>query len=221
MMAQSSGRAAWRVWGVGLVLVSAYGMAARGDGPIPGWGEPIVPDGDCEIVADAEGVTIKVAAAAHELKAEAGKQNAPRVLREIEGNHEATVEVSGVFKEGTGAGLLLWLDERNFIRFARAGGEAPVLEYWRDGRLEAVEKGSEAVKLAGPKTWLRLTRRMDKLKAEASTDGEQWKEFQTLTIRLSSRMRLGVVATNTSGEPFPARFEGFTVKGIPLYPVED
>jgi len=59
---------------------------------------------------------------------------------------------------------------------------------------------------------------MQQLKAEVSQDGETWTEAKTLRIRLSSRLYLGVMATNTSKRPLDVRFEAFERKPISLYP---
>jgi hypothetical protein len=76
------------------------------------------------------------------------------------------------------------------------------------------------VPLKGRIAWFCLTRRTDKLTAEASAVGGTWIEAKTLSVRLSSRLNLGVMATNPSGWPREARFDGFEFRGIPLFPTE-
>src|SRR5947208_110569 len=96
---------------------------------IKGWGEVIDPDGDCTIQSEKGKVTITVPEKNHNLAPLIG-QNAPRILQEIEGDFALEVKVSGDFKptdrstlEGgrsfNGAGLLLWQDEKNFLRLER------------------------------------------------------------------------------------------------------
>jgi hypothetical protein len=219
------------------VLMTVQGAAAR---PIPGWGDPIDPDGDCDLRLEGRALALTVPGTPHELRAESGKgkRNAPRVLRDVEGHFVAQVKVTGDLGAGDvpvvsgpvasrSAGLVLWQDERNFVRLERIAGRAPdgerprdrlLLEYWKDGQLQDTSPGSGGPLPRGRTTWLRLTRRMDKLKAEASQDGETWTEVKTIPIRLSSRLRLGVMATNTSGRPLGVQFEAFQLKSIPLYP---
>lgn len=204
------------LFGAALLTSMAW---AQSDAPIPGWGEPSDPSKDCTIRADGKALVIEVAASPHDLKP-SGKMNAPRVLRDIEGNHAVTVKVTARLTDPSqSAGLMDFLDERNFARFSLTP-TGPALEYWLDGQPQAVPAPSAALQKPVETLWLRLTRRMDKLKAEVSTDGETFQELATITIRLSSRLRLGVAATNAGKEPLSVRFEGLTVKSIPLYPTE-
>lgn len=206
-------RTSWIVLGgLSLTLVAAQAADA-----IKGWGQPLDPGRDCQIVADGDALVISLPATpAQEMRAETGKKNAPRVMRDIEGNHIATVQISGTFEPGTQtAGFLLALDDRNFLRYARsATGAPPVIEYWRAGQLQPIEATLPSID--SDPVWLRYTRRLDKIRAEISTDGQTWTEVASFSIRLSSRLRLGMVATNTAGKPLTARFENFQVKGVPL-----
>jgi regulation of enolase protein 1 (concanavalin A-like superfamily) len=204
----------------------------QGPGPIAGWGDPLDPDKDCAIGLEEKVLVVGVPAAPHELKGRPGRRNAPRVMKDAEGNWTAQVQVGGTIdaadgaSEGArGAGFLLWLDDVNFVRFERAslgdgaGGarrRVVLLEYTKDGR--PVERSGAVAEVPGDgaATWLRLTRRLDKLKAEFSVDGESWTEVKTIPIRLSSRLRLGVLSTNLSGAPLEARFDGLQRKSISL-----
>jgi regulation of enolase protein 1 (concanavalin A-like superfamily) len=204
---------------------------------IPKWGVPLDADKDCTIRLDDGVLTISVPGTPHEMNAFPKKRNAPRVLRDVESNWTATVKatvppagdaakVSAGAAAERSAGLLVWLDEANFIRVARAQvweqGEGPrasvVIEYWRDGRVKERHVVSEGLSLEGEATWLRLTRRIDKLKVEASDDGQTWAELATVAIRLSSRLKFGVVATNTSGAPLDARLSDLEFRNIRLTP---
>jgi len=53
---------------------------------LKGWGEADDPDGDCKITLRDSEVTISVPGTLHDLSAELGKINAPRILRDIEGD---------------------------------------------------------------------------------------------------------------------------------------
>ncbi len=201
---------------------------------IPGWGTPSDTDADCTIQLESGVLTITLPAAPHELKAFPKRRNAPRVLRDIESNYEAVVKVSlkadepkapSAAEAERGAGILIWLDVANLIRIERAQvwdkdaadpRAAVLIEYWRDGQLRERHVVSDGLPLQGDATWLRATRRIDKLKIEASADGDNWTDVKTVGVRLSSRTKIGVVATNTSGVPLEARLEGFSVKNIRL-----
>jgi hypothetical protein len=228
-------RLAWNGVCLGLILAGILpaGTAAwayQATQAIKGWGEVINPAGDCTIELQEGGLVIQVPAAPHDLTPEL-RMNAPRVLRDIEGNFQAVVKVAGFpaasegESEGSqGAGFLLWEDDRNHLRFERelrrdAGGAVvpgAVFEYRKDRQpnrqaLEGAEFG-----VSGPDCWLRLTRRGSKLTAEVSGDGTSWKLVKATDVRLSSRIRIGMVARNTTKTPLKVRFEGFQTKGISL-----
>lgn len=220
-----------------LPFVMAGAAAPLQGQKIEGWGEPIDPVKDCTFSLDGKALLITVPGfPARELRAFPGTRNAPRVLRDIESNFAVTVHVAGNFSQTAadaqpdadrvaGAGLLLWLDEVNFVRLERAAirpkdstqpRSALVVEYWKDGRVQDSATITEGLPLEGDSSWLRLTRRIDKIKVEISGDGQNWSEAKSITVRLSSRMRLGVLATNTTGQPLNVRFENFGVKAVTL-----
>jgi regulation of enolase protein 1 (concanavalin A-like superfamily) len=202
-----------------LASVAVAGLiAAQSSAKFPGWGEPTDPGKDSEISADGKALVMSLPATpAQDMRAETGKRTAPRVMRDIEGNHIATMRVSGTFEPGQTAGFLLQLDDRNFLRFARSAPDEPVvLEYWRSGQLQPIEASLPKSGGAGEAVWLRYTRRLDRFKAELSTDAQNWTEVASISIRLSSRLSLGAVATNTAGKPLTVRFEDLTIKGLPL-----
>ncbi|GIW88152.1 MAG: hypothetical protein KatS3mg108_2476 [Isosphaeraceae bacterium] len=206
--------------------------------PIPNWGIPLDPDQDCTIRLDDSTLSISLPASPHELNAFPKKRNAPRVLRDIESNWTASVRAALSSPTTTNppapartsersAGLLVWLDEANFFRVARADLQEPnhdmpraavLIEYWRDGRIKDRHVVTEGLSFPQPETWLRLTRRIDKMTVEASDDGQTWTELATIPVRLSSRLKFGVVATNTSGAPLVARFSDLAFKNIRLTP---
>src|SRR6476620_2812564 len=86
-----------------------------GDVRLGGWGTPINPDGDCTIRAEDGKITIGVPPGMHDLwygRQEAARRfDAPRVLREVEGDGVAQVRVTADWRLGgrptfNGAGLL-------------------------------------------------------------------------------------------------------------------
>jgi regulation of enolase protein 1 (concanavalin A-like superfamily) len=211
------------------LLVAVTSTFVVQDPPVfPGFGDPLEVDRDCAIKLDGKTLVMAVPGTDHDYRPGPSGRKAPRVVRDMEGNFTAKVQVGGDVdtssaKPGQGAGLFLGQDERNFVRLERLPRPGPekgaiFFEYWQDNQPKSGGNGVVEVSLKGDISWLRLTRRMDKLKAEVSADGKDWVEAKTLTIRLSSRLNLGVIATNTSGKPFEARFTGFEFKGIPLYP---
>src|SRR5262249_23638573 len=104
-------------------------QTAEGGGKPTDWGDVVDPDGDCLVVRDGEAsrATILISGTAHLLSAEIGRMNAPRLLRDITGDFEVRVRVTGTGHPGGkattnryapyhGAGILLWQDPGNYVR---------------------------------------------------------------------------------------------------------
>ena len=218
-----------------LALAGTQVAALQDPAPIPGWGDPVDPAGDSTFTLDEKAVVITVPATAHDLSPERSRK-APRVLRDIEGNFEVTLQLSATLEPGDtpagpgmkpsqGAGLVFWQDDNNFVRLDRSvvtgtdgqpAYQMPLLLYCKDGRLAQASEAALEPLFTGPDTWLRLTRRGDKLTAAISPDGQTWTEAGSLQIRLPSRMRIGVVAVNTAKKPLTVRFESFRARGVSL-----
>jgi RNA polymerase sigma factor (sigma-70 family) len=210
-------------------LTEARGFQARAGSPriLKGWGEVIDPDGDCSIELDRGRLTIKVPSTGHGLEADPRRQNAPRVLREIEGDFIVDLEVEGTLKPGGGStnpnsypylgtGLLLWSDPDNYVRLERAAIVRDnrlvsyiLFEEWRNRR-RLPPHGGMQVADAGS-TLLRLERKGDQIIASASPDGMQWRAFPPRTVKLPAKLKLGVAAVTSSGQPFTFTLENFRV----------
>jgi regulation of enolase protein 1 (concanavalin A-like superfamily) len=200
---------------------------------IEGWGEVVDPDGDCKFTVEAtKGIlVVNVPGTLHDLAAETGDMTAPRILSDIEGDFVATVKIGGKvshkgglaskrFAPYHGAGLLVWVDEANYIRLERAylpeppGRQGPGTHYYN---FEIRERGTrtQGAGLRGPDrpTYLRLERRGGRFLGSVSPNGKDWEEFQPqIRADLPARVRVGVVAVNSSTERFAATFEGLKVR---------
>jgi RNA polymerase sigma factor (sigma-70 family) len=194
---------------------------------LKGWGEVIDPDGDCTIDLKDGRLTIRVPGRLHGLDAEVNKLNAPRVLREIEGDFIADLKVDGAIKPAgpstspnalpfLGAGLVLWSDEGNYIRLERAvilrGDQLmsyALFEERRDRR--RVPPGGGIGVPDGTATVLRLERKGNQVTAQVGPDGLQWRAFPPRIVRMPARVKLGVAAISSSGAPFTFSLEGFRV----------
>jgi RNA polymerase sigma factor (sigma-70 family) len=194
---------------------------------LKGWGEPIDPDGDCSIDLENDQLIIKVPGKRHGLEAELSTLNAPRVLRDIEGDFIVDLKLHAEFKPGerstsrtgfpfVGAGLLLWSDPGNYIRLERAAivtGKRLVpyflFEERRDRRPVPPGGGIEA----NPEeaTFLRLERKGDRVTGSVSADGIKWNAFPARTVRLPTKLKLGVAAVSSSEGPFTVTLENFRV----------
>jgi regulation of enolase protein 1 (concanavalin A-like superfamily) len=199
---------------------------------IKGWGEVVDPDGDCTIQSEKEKVTITVPEKNHNLAPVIG-QNAPRILQEVEGDFTVQVKVSGDFKptdrstlEGgrsfNGAGLLLWQDEKNFLRLERNSFRIPeqnlsvcyppLLELYTDGQYMNTNPEAQLdTFFKGRSTYLRLERRGGTVKASLSDDGKEWSFVKELRVDFPKKLKVGVAAISTSAEPFQVEFDELKV----------
>jgi len=108
-----------------LLLIAGAVLAAPA--PKDGW-EHIDPDHDCEFDIKKDGtVTIELPGGDHDLNPYRNRSNAPRLLREVEGDFVVQVRVSGSFRPSVkssmddedsrvAAGLVLIPAEKNYIR---------------------------------------------------------------------------------------------------------
>jgi regulation of enolase protein 1 (concanavalin A-like superfamily) len=193
---------------------------------IKGWGRVIDPDGDCKFSIEKGRVAVAIPGTVHALSAERGQTNAPRILREVEGDFIAQVKVSGVCPPRSSslvparrpfraAGLLIWLDAGNYIRLGQAGMvfDGKNLTYAnfesrKDRRFERVGDASEHP-LDGEETYLRLERRGGTVIASVSPDGTRWTTLKPLPLDMPSRVQIGIASTHNTSSPFEPWFEGF------------
>ena len=191
------------------------------------WGDAVDPDRDCkfEFEPREDKVRITVPGQTHLLSAEIGRTNAPRIVREIEGDFDVTVRVAGtshpagkptttVYPPYHGAGLLIWQDHDNYVRLEIAadiqrGKARPYVnfEHRKDGALAA----SSGIANMDGSNHLRLKRRGAEIYASFGPDGVRWTSFSPVTAHLKDRLSVGVAAINSSTKPFTAEFEGFDV----------
>ena len=191
------------------------------------WGDAVDPDGDCkfELEPRENRVRIIVPGKTHILSAEIGRVNAPRILRDVEGDFDVSVRVAGTSHPGGkatttvyppyhGAGLLIWQDQENYVRLEIAadlqhGKARPYVnfEHRKDGALAT----SSGIMNTDGSNHLRLKRRGAEIYASFGPDGVRWTSFSPLTAKLNDRLNVGVAAINSSTKPFTAEFEGFDV----------
>jgi regulation of enolase protein 1 (concanavalin A-like superfamily) len=192
------------------------------------WGEVLDPDSDCKFVLEKGRLAIGVPGTDHSLGFERGQMNAPRVLRAVEGDFIAQVKVSCEFPSGAtsllptrrpfhGAGFLLWLDEKNYIRLERAemvyeGNNLSYASFESRMNGEFVRKGNASeMPLTAGATYLRLERRGGMVYAATSVDGIQWLSMEPIEVELPKLVSLGVAAGHNTSSPFEAVFEDFKV----------
>ena len=196
------------------------------------WGMPVDPDGDCKFEFNPSSSEIKIAVPGtpHVLGAEIGRLNAPRLLQSIRGDFDASVRVTGVshpagratvkeYAPYHGAGILLWQDERNYVRLEIAADlrhGKPLsyanFELRRGGGLAA----SNGLEIKDGSTHLLLERRGNELRAAFGPDGVRWTWFAPLTVELNDSLRIGVAAINSAKKSLSARLEMFAITKLSI-----
>jgi regulation of enolase protein 1 (concanavalin A-like superfamily) len=202
--------------------------AAAAERSIEGWGTAIDPDGDCKIQPKGKTLTIEVPNTPHGLIANiVDKSNAPRVLREVEGDFEIQVKVDGAFKpSGSGttlrdmptneAGLVLIQDTDNFITVLRSAS------YRNDKlnssvavshRTEGKGRGMRNPQMGRGTTYLRLVREGSRFLPYASDDDKTWEPLRPVEVEWPARLKLGVTAlTQGTEQPFVVTFDELKFK---------
>jgi len=191
---------------------------------IKGWGVVTDPNGDCTVKEDKGKLTIMVPGKFHDLHPDRA-MNAPRVLREVEGDFTATVKVTCALTPGMAAipgrtsgyfaGLLLWAGDKQYLRLERnamrAGGDrfvsfTPLFEYWKDGRMQPTRRVGPPFAFKADATWFKFERRDGKVTAHVSHDGKDWAVASEANTELPRKVHIGVAALNTSDTPFLVEF---------------
>jgi regulation of enolase protein 1 (concanavalin A-like superfamily) len=205
--------------------------ASRGDDTkaqeIRGWGTVIDPARDCKVIEKEGTLATTVPGTHHNLNQTPAFDNllAPRVLQDVDGDFTLHVKVDpferpepGTSTNGrnsfVGAGLLVWQDGKNFIRFLRAAnGESGRLfaqvEFYQEGMFA----GGDLSDLDDKSTHLRLSRNGNTFTFAVSEDGKQWTELQTevKNVALPKNVKVGVAAINSTAREFAPRFEALAL----------
>lgn len=203
----------------------------------PAWGVATDPDGDITFRGQESGtLTIVVPGSdhPHDLAAETGVTNAPRVLQPVKGDFVAEVRVGGKFQPGgestlpgrsgyNGAGLLFFVDAENCVTLARATlqfvGHEPKsyvnFEMRSGGELQRMGSTGDRPITSEEPLFLRLERKGNQMLAAVSEDGTNWEslEAKTLPSEWPESAKAGVVAISTSKQPFEPSFSNLKLQG--------
>lgn len=200
---------------------------------IPGWGDVIDPAGDCRFFDKDNMLKITVPGTPHNLNPLPGWNNmdAPRVVREIDGDFSIQVRVAKFVqpKANTasnkdkpasfvGSGLLVWQDDKNFVRFLRAANadrkDFPVFvaaEYFAEGKMAA----GGAAKTADQDTLLRIERKKGRITLSESADGKSWSTRRPpgRDIALTGKVKVGIAVINSTTAEITHEFSALTLFG--------
>jgi regulation of enolase protein 1 (concanavalin A-like superfamily) len=193
---------------------------------LPGWGTAIDPDGDCTFTPNGKVLTFKVPGTPHDLTAERGRINAPRVLQELEGDFSFLAKVCGPIRPGPvgtvqgsvpfqSGGLLVWTDQQNYIRLERAAMNrngtvqmSVTMETRSNGRVQM----NGNLDLPEQEVYLRIRRAGGQILGAVSRDGQQWRNVGTVNAPFPAKIQAGLSAVNAAQQPLAVRFEEFQVR---------
>ena len=205
--------------------------------PIKGWGIALNPAEDCKFKAEDGKLTITVPGAGqpHDLSPELLCNTAPRVVQSVKGDFVIQVKVEGEFQPGdestqpgrtgyTGAGLVIFADDGNFVRIERATlqsqGDVATpytnFEIREKGELERAGTTDDLATEKDKPTWLRLERKGQQVLGAMSHDGEHWTYGEPKDLRAEEWTRndivAGVAAISTSRQPFAPIYSAFSIQ---------
>jgi RNA polymerase sigma factor (sigma-70 family) len=190
-----------------------------------GWGVALDPADDCKFSVEKGKLTLTLPGSDHALCIEQNRMNAPRVLQEVEGDFILQVKVGGNYPETAtsvvekrigfhGAGLLVWQDEKNYIRLEKAqlySNETVRYISWelrKDGKFTRVGNTGDAP-LDAKEVYLRIERRDGKLLGSFSSDGNQWTALEAIEVELTKKLQVGIVAGHNTSTGYAPEFSEF------------
>lgn len=202
-------------------------IATYGGARTVAWGTFVDPLGQCGIVERDGGLEMSVPAGAYDLSIELGQVTAPRLMRPADGDQQAQVTIEALPEPEPGppdqprrpfhgAGLLLWKDERTYVRLEAAVMRAvddsvvrySLFEVRSDGKVVGGLAPNALRLLAGPAD-LRLDRRGSEIVAYVRQQGGDWREAGRASIQMAAPVSLGIAAVNRATSPLRARFSRF------------
>jgi hypothetical protein len=160
------------------------------------------PLSDCRFDRRGDTLTIAVPGRGHTLDVEAGRLNAPRLLRDVEGNFAVQVRlrnVPDVSKGGRRRGGLLVTDGKSFVRLQRSLDRGYVTS-----EIDKLDSGhherSTDSGWPGNGMYLRIERRGDRFLLMCSENGRKWTQTtDPFSIRwpqeveMSRKVKVGVL----------------------------
>lgn len=211
-------------------LANAGSVPGKSD--ISNWGAVVDLAEDCQFSVVDKSLTITVPGTSHDLNplAEFGNMNAPRVIAELGDAFTIQVQVArleiprpessssqGEAKHSyVGAGLLLWKDEKNFVRFERAANgdtKATFLkaEVFVDGEMLFARNA----RLEDQDIYLQIVRSSRSFQFSTSQDGKEWVSHASAELPLVGMLSGGVMTINATTGELAAEFRELAVEKTP------
>ncbi len=191
----------------------------------PGWGKLVDPVGDCPVDFLSDGISISVPAGVHQLNPTMETVNAPRVWQTVEADFLYEVRVkdfprpqidSGANgnRSYVAAGIVLWQDEKNFLRWTRSASAEKNAVYLSCEQYENGKYvGGGFFRMKDEPIWLRLERRGNTLRMSASDDGKTWKQAIERDCTYPTDLKAGIFGLNVTQKDFTFQFtDGYLLK---------
>lgn len=193
---------------------------------LAGWGKIIDPEGKCEFVVGEDELLVKLSGEPRDLSAERNHLNAPRVMQTLEGDFAITTTIDGNLplpqtdqksrSAYISGGLLLMLDDNNYVRlerasFSRNGQENYYanFEMWNEGRSVRMGRFADFPLKPEQPVELRLELKQNNVRALVRHQGDNWHELGAAKIPPHEQLLAGVHTINSTGQPVSVRFSGF------------
>ena len=197
------------------------------------FGTPVDPAKDCKFTLDGTKLTITAGKGDHDLSVQNKAMDAPRVLKEIDGDFEMTVKVSADYPKGAkagteraplvfyGAGLLVWDDEKHYVRLEKAYVDrldgTPTYTYgsWElfaGGEWKRQGSRSDFTFDTADTAHFKLARKGGTFTASISKDGKEWKDLDPIEAEMGKKLKVGVAAVHICDTGFDAVFDGYELK---------
>lgn len=193
------------------------------------FGTVVDPSKQCKF--DAEGTKLKITLPDIPLSLtdDAGRSNAPRVWREIEGDFSVTVRVAVTFPDNpvtdvpdqepaVTAGLILGYEKDYYVTLQRSHAMLGN-KRMTTNELHYNEPGNPGTGMSSaPKPlkldpfYLRIIRQGQGLFVETSEDGKTWVAMSQPKLPLTKSVFVGVMCENTTGASMTATFDQYELK---------
>ena len=192
------------------------------------YGKFVDPDRDCTVTLDGSVLKIRVPGRPHGLVPPRGLLNAPRVVRDVEGDFTATVKIRVLAPGGDRpparftAGLLVMASDADLVYHARqldttrpmprlSGAHGLVL----GGRQTRSGTSGGGIFSAETATF-RVHRVKDKVRLAVASGADRWHTMPELTAPFPDRVLVGLYAGQEGATSFTAEFEDFVVVRPPV-----
>ncbi len=208
-----------------LLLISAAPAADSTYGTIDGWGQLVDPDGDCRFEIGKDSVVVTFGPGPHELDAEIGRMNSPRIVRSLSGDFSVSTVVAGDLplpelpRAYVSGGLVLIQDQQNYIRLERAsfirnGAKSFYSNFEQriDGKRTRMGLFADFPLQADRAVELRLEVRGETVRGLVRHVGDEWHQMGTAKINANATLLAGVSGVKTIPDEVKVTFSRFHVR---------